>query len=357
MFQRYLADRSADLPTFSPARGFWANRISQSAADCDVLHFHWVAFLFDYPSFFRSLGARPIVWTLHDMNPFTGGCHYSNGCQRFGQGCGRCPLLDQPSQEDISAFSWNHKQQALRGLSIDVVAPSQWLLQAAKNSGIFSSRTRWHHLNYGIDNQSYSPLNKRKAKQLLGLNPDTPVILFAADNLKDQRKGASRLWEALGKVPGILNFQMMTFGHGAARELPGRRAPLDLGFLETDRQKSVAYSAADIFVLPSLEDNQPQTGLEAMACETPVVAFRAGGIPEFVVEGGTGLLADTGDSMQFSERICQLLENESLRTRLGKAARKKMINEFDISRQTQSYLDIYQAAAQQSRGRIWRRAG
>ena len=356
MFQKFLAQRPPEQPTFSPARGFWANRISQSAKQADILHLHWVAFLFDYPTFFRSLGNRPVVWTLHDMNPLTGGCHYSGSCSRYQQGCGRCPLLESADPADISAFSWQQKQHSLRKAALDIVAPSRWLLDAAQSSGVFPRHTRWHHINYGMDAHAHQPLEKARAKQLLGLNPQTPVILFAADNLDDPRKGALELENALSRIPSILSFQLLTFGKGSAAPLAGRREPKNLGFLETNAQKNVAYSAADIFVLPSLQDNQPQTGLEAMACETPVVAFRAGGIPEFVVDGCQGLLAEPGAAEQLSDRISQLLENESLRHRLGKAARRKVINDFDLSSQSRRYAEVYELASNAGRSGFWKQA-
>ena len=122
----------------------------------------------------------------------------------------------------------------------------------------------------------------------------------------------------------------------------------NLGFLKSDEQKSLAYSAADMFVMPSLQDNQPQTGLEAMACKTPVVAFESGGIPEYVIHGITGSLAKTGDVKDLAHQIDQLVLKESHRRQLGEQAQTMITQQFNLKRQASEYMSVYQFAIRQN---------
>ena len=278
------------------------------------------------------------------MNPLTGGCHYSQGCRQFETGCGHCPQLSAAAADDISAFSFEHKQRALSKLQFDIVAPSAWMLNEAQASGIFPARTRWHQIRYGLDTQAFRPLDKAQAKSQLKLRTDRPLIVFAADHLSDPRKGMVQLEQALAKMPANVEFDIAFFGNG---ELPSslQRAEVHrLGYLSTDEEKRVAYSAADCFVLPSLQDNQPQTGLEALACGTPVVAFAAGGIPEFVQHGLTGLIAETGDADQLAIRLEEMLSHQSRRREMAAAGRRLIESDYHLETQTQKYLDLYQYA-------------
>jgi len=344
LFDTHLQERDPNLETFSMARLPEPGALPAHAASVDVVHLHWISFFADYPSFFGSIPRHvPIVWTLHDMNPFTGGCHYSGGCERFKSGCGTCPQIVAPNAQDVSVDSIKTKQTALEGRPIHVTAPSQWMLDLAKQSPVWPAGTTFTKIHLGFDLEAFFPVDRADARQELGIESEAVLIAFGADDLNSNRKGFHHLLAALKQIKTDCQVECLVFGGGEIpddSELP----PIHhLGFIDsTDRQR-LAYSASDLVVVPSREDNQPQVGLEAMACGVPVIAFDAGGIPEYVRDGETGCLVELGDEASLAKKISGLCDLESFRNRLGDAALAMVQKEFELSRQTQAYHDLYQS--------------
>ena len=156
LYDRHIAERSSDLELVSMPSLEEKTAHNLFAEKSNLVHLHWLAFMVDYPSFFAGIpDSVPIVWTLHDMNPFTGGCHYSNGCERFAVGCGACPLIENPGRSDVSRFGFKIKQQAFKNKNIHVVAPSRWIKDLAARSSIFPSSTIFHHIRLGFDLQQF----------------------------------------------------------------------------------------------------------------------------------------------------------------------------------------------------------
>jgi glycosyltransferase involved in cell wall biosynthesis len=344
-YRKHLVDRPPEFEGFSAARLFERTPFDFQQLDTDLVHLHWVSHLFDYVSFFGSIPlATPIFWTLHDMNTLTGGCHYHNGCQRFQRGCGHCPQVANACEDDVSADSFRYKQQALARRNLHIVTPSIWLSELAKQSYVLPLRTTFRVIPYGLNTTAYSPIRKADAKRQLGIEPKQRVILFGAEQLTNRRKGFAFLVDAIAKLSRTENTICLLFGEGDlgafADRLPGLR---QTGYLQTDAEKRMVYSAADCFAMPSLEDNQPQTGLEAMACGTPVVAFAAGGIPEDVIDNRTGLLAKVGDTQQLSVNLQTLIDRPALVERLGRKAREHIVERHDLKRQAQEYVEHYHA--------------
>ena len=344
-WRKHIEKRPKEFELFTSARLFAPTTFDFRSLQTDVINLHWVSYLIDYASFFRSIPRKtPITWTLHDMNPMTGGCHYSNGCERFRNRCGNCNQLSNPARNDASTDSFRLKQRALKGRNLHIVTPSRWLAKLALQSPIFPRQTTFSVIPYGFDTDGFSPMNKIAAKKELGLDPDKSIILFGAEKIQNRRKGFHFLIEALEKINHDPATVCLLFGGGSLpRDLVNRMPKtIETGFLKTTKEKQLVYSAADCFVMPSLEDNQPQTGLEAMACGTPVVAFNAGGIPEYVLDGVTGLLAPVGDSHQLASQIQHLLDDPLLAGRLGKEARKMIEQEHDLKRQAEKYIAHYE---------------
>ncbi|TWT82873.1 Capsular glucan synthase [Planctomycetes bacterium CA13] len=340
--RRHRPGPSEKREYFSLGRLRHATPFPTSQLTGDVLAIHWVGKLFDYPTFFKSLPAdRPIVWVLHDMNPFTGGCHFSGGCERFQNGCGHCPQLDHPRFSDPSARTLKMKTALYRDLNLHVVAPSRWLGEQAKQSMPFKHANSHHVIPYGIDVQAYAPIDKAKAKAALQIDPNRTVIAFAADSATNRRKGFHHLMEAWPafdshRVEGIM------FGGGDAPALPADSASIrHFGYVHDLTRKQLLYSAADVFVMPSLEDNLPQTGLEASASETPVVAFDAGGIPDYVRPNVTGLLAPTGNSDALATQIQWMIDHPVERRTMGIQAREMMVEEFAGPVETARYQTLF----------------
>lgn len=331
-------------------------RIQWAEHDCDIVHLHWMAHMIDHPTFFESIPRHvPIVWTLHDMGPFTGGCHYAGSCDRFRQGCGHCPQVVQPAGQDVSADSILAKQQAMAGRSMHVVAPSQWLIDLARQSPVWPEGTTFRVIHYGLDLSRFRPFEKESARQELGLANDKIVLGFGADDLSNERKGFGQLCESLRRVSASCSgrhpsIELAVFGNGEVpNDLKDRFNVHSFGFVERSRTLAKIYSACDFVLVPSLEDNQPQVGLEAMACGRPVVGFAAGGIPEYVVPGKTGQLVQARDQEGLAQAIVELAEEPSRCRTMGRMARAKIEKEFEVATQTREYLKFYQGLRQRDR--------
>ncbi len=314
----------------------------------EVIHLHWIAKLVDHPSFFASLpDDQPVVWTLHDMNPMSGGCHFAGGCDRFKSGCGHCPQLRQQSAADISRQLFTLKQDSIARANLHIVAPSRWLLEQAQASLMFRSAASFTRIPYGISTAQYYPMDRDEARARLGIDPRKFVVCFGAMHVNNRRKGAQQLVEALSSLAAVPDAECIVFGEG---ELPPTSKPLppihSLGSIVGTLQQRALYSASDVFVLPSLEDNLPLTGLEAMACGTPVVGFASGGIPDYVHHRKTGLLAPTGDADELGTLLRMLAESPHLAAQMGQAARRLIETDYTDDREAMSYQQLYRSLTQ-----------
>ena len=350
LYAEHLSKRDESLETFSMARLPQPGCLPMESIDVDAVHLHWVAFFADYPSFFSSIPRHiPIVWTLHDMNPFTGGCHYSGGCDRFVRGCGNCPQIISPDSNDVSTDSFHAKQVSLAGRKISVTAPSQWMLDQAMKSSIWPEQTSFTKIHLGFDRTHFFPMKRSAARAALNIESDAVLVAFGADDLNSKRKGLHHLISALAQLKTDRKVECLMFGGGQIEFDSALPRIHQLGFLNSIEQQRCAYNAADLVVVPSREDNQPQVGLEAMACGIPVVAFNTGGIPEYVRDGQTGCLVELGNESRLAQKISGLCDLESFRHRLGRAALKMVETEFDLTIQTQRYRTLYESLSQRQK--------
>lgn len=310
----------------------------------DILNLHWVAGFFDYRDFFRKLPAHlPVVWTLHDMNPFTGGCHFDGECGKFAARCGACPQLASNDPSDLSAQVWKRKREAFSSLRsterFHLVTPSRWL-QGEVSRSTLMSKFRCTVIPNALDTEQFQPRERGAARKLLGIPVDSAVILFLADWAGEKRKGFDLLVEALKPFRN----DRRVFLLAAGRELPAHDLGPQLvttGYLTGEKQLSWVYSAADVFVLPSLQDNLPNTALEALACGVPVVGFDVGGIPEIVREGETGLLVRAKDVAGLRAAITSVVENKDARVRMSEAGRRYAVENYGLEIQARRYLELY----------------
>lgn len=332
---------------FTPPVVGWATPFSERRFSGQVVHLHWVSGLVDYPTFFRSLpAARPVVWTLRDMNPLTGGCHYSDGCQRYRDGCGSCPQLGTRAPDDVSALYFSVKRAATRDLNLHVAAPSRWMLDHARSSPVFAGARSFHWMPTGIETDVFVPRDRTEARAELGIPPDGLLLALGAERLDNVRKGASLALTALARLETDRDVRLVVFGEA----LPAGALPADLpvyarGFVADPGGLATIYAAADCFVLPSLEDNLPKTGLEALSCGTPVVAFDSGGVVDYVLPGRTGLLARTGDADDLAHRIDWLLAHDEERLRMGGQGRELILEQFDAVDHARAYRALYEAVS------------
>ncbi len=273
----------------------------------DIIHAHWIGDGYVPVEWFAKAG-RPVVWTMHDMWPFTGGCHYAQDCLRYETGCGECPQLGSTSKRDMSFRSAARKARAWGSANGATIAPSLWLADVARKSSVLRN-TRIEVIPYGLDGSVFRPANRADARKRLGLPQGERILLTGALNaLKDERKGFGLLKEALRTcyaAGGTEKWRLLVFGADAGPGVETIGIPVTYcGTVSGDRDLATIYQACDVFALPSLQDNLPNTAIEALACGKPVVAFRSSGLATMIQNGRTGWLAEpfSSDSLGIAIR-------------------------------------------------------
>lgn len=334
---------------FSDDRCKHAADVLRQVPPSDILNLHWIAGFIDYRDFMQRVRST-IVWTLHDMNPFTGGCHFDGGCGKYREHCGACPQLSSSDARDFSAQVWQRKRWAFSTVnpnSIHLVAPSRWLAAEAQKSSLLG-RFPVTVIPYGIDTERFQPRDRCFARQLLGFPPEAQVVLFVAHNFTEKRKGLDLLVEALRALESHPDLYFLTLGRGTVtRELGQLRSRTTaMEFISDERVMSLVYSAADLFVIPSLEDNLPLTALEALACGLPTVGFKIGGLTDIVREGLTGSLMPPGDVHMLRNGILELLRNPERRASMAQASRRIAAEEYRLDVQAKRYVSLYESIAQ-----------
>ena len=316
----------------------------------DIINLHWIAY-YQSPESLRkilSLG-KPVVWTLHDQWPFTGGCHYSAGCLKYVNECSSCPQLSE-DPFGLSAAILKDRKNVFQDTPLTLVSPSRWMAHCARESLIFR-KARIETIPNSIDTGKYSPMPKDLARKNLGMDPEGIVLLFGSENMAERRKGLSELLQSLhfcmasaqwGGVSSKGKIRVLCYGNPPP-ELQSSGIPIiPLGFLRDEEQLRFVYCAADIFLLPSLEDNLPNTILESLSCGTPVIAFDTGGIRDIVIDGRTGFTLPLGNHRAFGEAIAALCINQKQRESLGQNARALMAEQFALANQARDYAALYQ---------------
>lgn len=313
--------------------------------EADILHLHWVNHAFLRPKDLAKLEKlkKPIVWTFHDSNAFTGGCHVRYTCTHFEQSCGHCPVLKHPQAEDQSNHIWQAKKEAYSGLNIEVIAPSQWMAQSAQRSSLFA-QSPIHVVPNTLNTQVFRPLDKTMARKKLGLNTEAFLILSGfMPSENDRHKGADLLVEALQIFGQHHAAELVVFGNRRSGDLPNFELKTTyLGTIAEEEKLALCYAAADVFVTPSIEDNLPNTVLESLACATPVVAFTTGGIPDMVLHHKNGYLAQAQSPKLLAEGLAWVFEHPSP-NELGLAARESVLANFSESVVAQKHIELYQS--------------
>lgn len=316
----------------------WSGRLN--CTDADVLHLHWVnGEMLSIPDI-TKLG-KPVVWTLHDMWAFCGAEHYTEEF-RWCQGYWKDNRPSYESGFDLNRWTWNRKRKYWQK-PLQIVTPSQWLADCVTKSALMAD---WpvRVVPYAIDTDIWQPFDQNLARKLLHLPLDVPLLLFGAvGGSRDPRKGFDLLQAALnhlrGQMPGL---QLVVFGQLAPKE------PIDLGFpihymghLHDELSLRILYSAADVMTIPSRQDNLPNTGLEAHACGTPVIAFNTCGLPDIVEHLKTGYLAKAFDTNDLAHGIQWLLSDRSRLMTLGLAARQRALDKWSVKVVADAYQNVY----------------
>jgi glycosyltransferase involved in cell wall biosynthesis len=311
----------------------------------DLVHVHWTGGGF-LPVESMAKLSLPVVWTLRDMWAFTGGCHYTAGCERFREGCGLCPQLRSDREEDLSRTVWQRKHRLWGDKSnLTLVPISNWLAECASSSEIFANADVTVIPN-GIDAQRFRPIDRTKARKMWGLDPAKRYIMFGAlEALQDERKGFKQLAEATRIMAAACwskRAELVVFGDLASDTTPplGLRTHF-IGRVDDDERLAHLYAAADVMVVPSLQEAFGKTVIEAMACGVPVVAFDHGGPADIIVHRETGYLAEAFDAADLAHGIAWCLDNPGRTEALGRKARARVDAEYDLNVMAIHYLDLY----------------
>lgn len=273
----------------------------------DIIHLHWVAGFLHLPSLLKpSLDRKPIIWTLHDLSPITGGCHYPATCDKFVTGCKACPVLGSSRQHDRSTIGWQRRRQIFAGLGsrLQFTAPSEWLVGEAGRSGVLDGHPV-HLLRNTLDLDSFHPRDRLACRRLLNLPEDSRIVLFVADKANDLRKGGDRIEGIVTDIRRRTNCHFASVGSGSP--FAGLSDFTPFGAIRDDRLLALIYAAADVFLLPSRDDNLPNTAIEALATGTPVVCFANGGAPELLKDPASGRVVPPGDNPAMAQAAVDLI--------------------------------------------------
>ena len=306
--------------------------------EADIVHLHWINGSFVN---IKHLGKieKSIVWTMRDMWPMTGGCHYAMECDKYKTGCGNCEQLNSHSSYDLSKFILNRKKKYLPK-DMKIVGISHWLSDEAKKSELFKDydvRT----ISNNIDSKEFFPVDKDIARKILGIKSSKKIILVGSTNLKDFYKGFDKYLEAIKQLDKEKYF-LCFFGN------VDKNVVSDLGFeyksfgyLNDNISLRLVYSCANVFVAPSLMDAFGKTIAESMGCGTPVVCFDATGPKDIVTHKVDGYKAESFKSDDLSSGIEWILNNKNYEE-LCQKARNKVVGEFDSVVVAKKYIDLYE---------------
>ncbi len=311
----------------------------------DIVHLHWICGGMLRIEDLKRIN-KPIIWTLHDMWAFTGGCHYSDGCVQFQQSCGNCPQLNRSAKNDLSRSVLKRKEKAWSKLDITIVTPSDWLAECAKESSLFG-RHRVEVIHNGLDLNLFKPINKTTACEIWDLPINKKLILFGAMSAtSDYKKGFDLLYDGLKQLSAQWSdkAELIVFGAREPESPPDFGLPVHyLGRLHDDVSLSLLYAAADVMVTPSRQDNLPNTVVESLSCGTPVVAFDIGGMPDMIDHQINGYLAKPFDTSDLAVGIGWVLSDENRHKELCIKAREKAVACFDIKKVAMHYADLYES--------------
>ena len=338
-------NRPPSLDYFSDDRTPYDGTLVGQIPPCDVINLHWVDGFVDYEGFFPGVARRgtPLVWRLADMNAFTGGCHYDDGSGKFTQQCGACHQLGSTDPNDLSHEIWLRKKRALSQVppgGLHLVGTSRWIAAEAKRSSLLGDRAVTIIPN-GLDVNEFRPRDPKFSRDFFDLPPDAKIVLFAADSADTVRKGFAYLAEALAGMRDIENLLLVSVGGGSPKLDPVVRH-VHLGRIKDDRILSLAYSAADVYVIASLQESFGQTVIESMACGTPVVGFASGGIPDMVRPGVTGSLAPTRDVEGLRNAVRRVLADPAKRAEMSANCRRIAEQEYSLDVQARAYAGLYE---------------
>lgn len=321
--------------------------------EADVIHLHWtnqaMLSLRGLRHILRS--NKRVVWTMHDMWPFTGICHVAGACEGWRTKCGNCPQLRHPHRHDLSSRVFKRKMQTYAWGEVSFVGCSRWMAGLAASAPLLRGQEVVSIPN-PLDTAFYAPAgsegmpSKAEARRQLGLPEEGRLLLFAAYKATDPKKGIYQLQEAAD----ILCHEHPELRDGLGIALTGRGAEslrgsfpfpaYPMGYTESEERMRLLYQAADLLVSPTLADNLPNTIAEAMACGVPCVAYGVGGVPQMIDTGINGYLARPADAADFARSLAQALTTPSYAA-LARNARATAVQSYSEKNVAAQYMELY----------------
>ncbi len=307
----------------------------------DIINMHWVGDGFLSMKELKKIKC-PIVWTLHDMWAFTGGCHYAMECNNYQEKCGKCVAIGSDEEKDLSRKLFLNKQKAYAVSDITVVALSSWLAKCAGKSTLFSDK-EIRVIPNPINTNVYKPANKTFARQMLNLPQDKKLVMFGAMNPQSNPiKGFEMLVKALRSLPHD-RFQLMILGTSEPQQVFEENHQVHyLSKLGDDIALVTAYTAADVVVVPSLYENLSNVILESLACGTPVAAFDIGGNGDMIMHEENGYLAQPYDTEDIAFGINWVTEDHERHTKLEQKARESVMEKYQPESVARAYLSLFE---------------
>ena len=329
---------------FSPAN--YGQNISShpEIKTADIINLHWINSGFlairDIKSIVRT--GKPIIWSLHDMNTFTGGCHHAGQCTYYTQNCGNCIFVKSPSDKDLSYRVYQRKAKAYEGGNFTFIAVSNWMAERAIKSSLIGNH-RIEVIPNFIDINIFKPIDKTLVRDELGFPKDKFILLFGAAKLNDKRKGFEYLIKALVEMkklrPEISDkYILVTYGKSNWEDtLPVMHYPQF--YIKDERMVAKLFQAADLYITPTIEDNLPTTVMESLGCGTPVVAFNTGGIPDMLDHRINGYIAEQKNIFDLINGITWVESHPNIRE-IRENCRIKAVENFSPDVISEKYLKL-----------------
>lgn len=317
--------------------------------DSDVINLHWINGGFLSLDILEKIGklGKPIVWTLHDMWAFTGGCHYSLDCRKFEKECNYCPSLKSAGENDVANKIFREKS-FFEKLNLTIVTCSKWLKQEAEKSMLLGKK-RIVNIPNPLDTEFYKPSDIILSRKNLGLSENKIYILFGAMNLIDERKGFKYLLKSLNKLASDSpdtkeTIEILVFGKANTKII--NSIPFKchyFGNIKSEDEVIACYNSADIFIAPSLQDNLPNTVVESLSCGKPVVSFNVGGLPDMIDHLKNGYLVQVGSVEDLVSGINWYINNPANHDQLRLNAREKAVKNFSREVVAKQYKELYRS--------------
>jgi len=349
LWQGYVIGRrwrqqNSDRGIFIHSRWIFPTRLSDFGPLPDVVNLHLLFRWLDLPSFLSSIPEElPVVWSLHDMHPVTGGCTHPHECDYYTTHCHDCPSLKKASTHDRSWHEFSLKERLYRRLNLHIVGNSEWTTAQARRSALMRHAKSFRTIPLGLDIRAFEPVEKSCARRSLGLADNTFVVGFACADFSDHNKGGASLIKSLQELARETEITLLAFGGGKLPDSGGNFEVIEMGNINSPRLQSTFHSACDVFSVPSRIESFGLTALESMACGTPVVCYQAGGLAEVVIDGVTGLLEKEVGSVSGLTRMLQWMwKHPQERRAMGFAARERVTREFSDSLMAQRYIKFYE---------------